>query len=819
MNEKFGVELELITKKFKNKMESTKAKVAEFARKTKEDFKFGMYFDTNDSKKQITDLKEQLADLKNQYRETFKKNGLMDKTFTIDFNQKGDVTVPESELRELQINLSSMTDKGVKEIDTLNQKIRELSGYLNSIETSKVVKAGKVFGNLKSKVEQVASSMKNAISGVGKKLKDVEKSSDDAGNSINNTFKKGLKSIKKFALSLFGIQSIWRAVSRASSAYLSQDVELSNKLSAVWIGLGSMLEPILSRLANWLLKLVGYLNAFIKGLTGVDLLAKAMDKANKNTKATASSVKALNGQLAGFDEINNIDTKDDSSSGASADTSWVDAFNDVKLNEDLVNTFTNAGQKINKAWTWFKENWKKIAIGLGAVAAAFLIIKLAVKGSNSIKTSSEIFSGFFNSLGKSAEIISILGGLALVLKEVAEVMEIFSESGMSVGEVALLLGEVIGELAIGFAAVAAATNLMDWQGIAAATIILGGFALIISQITELIDAFSKSGLKVSDVATLMASVFGTIVIAMGAIAGIAKFLCSDPKTLLGILALTGSISIILLVVAETLPTILEACSKFIKEIAPVVIDIIKTINECLNNTIYALGDVLPKIINELGETFDKIFTGIAKIVTSVGDTVSKIIESMGNSTSKVLGGIKNIIKQIGDTITQVAQTIVWFVEKIGPSINTFVDNMIAAITKLINFMISGIEYLVNTLIIAGVNKIIKAVNSVAEYVGIEIPTVPKMSIPRFVPKYETGTNYVPNDQLAYIHKGEAVVPKKFNSDEFFGRGNDETNSLIKELIEVIEEKDNNLYLDGKVIGKTAKDYISKQSRIMGRSYA
>lgn len=755
MNEKFGVELELITKKFKNKMESTKAKVAEFARKTKEDFKFGMYFDTNDSKKQITDLKEQLADLKNQYRETFKKNGLMDKTFTIDFNQKGDVTVPESELRELQINLSSMTDKGVKEIDTLNQKIRELSGYLNSIETSKVVKAGKVFGNLKSKVEQVASSMKNAISGVGKKLKDVEKNSDDAGNSINNTFKKGLKSIKKFALSLFGIQSIWRAVSRASSAYLSQDVELSNKLSAVWIGLGSMLEPILSRLANWLLKLVGYLNAFIKGLTGVDLLAKAMDKANKNTKATANSAKALNGQLAGFDEINNIDTKDDSSSGASADTSWVDAFNDVKLNEDLVNTFTNAGQKINKAWTWFKENWKKIAIGLGAVAVAFLIIKLAVKDSNSIKTSSEIFSGFFNSLGKSVEIISILGGLALVLKEV----------------------------------------------------------------TEVIDVFSNSGLKVSDVLGLMASIFGVIVIAMGAIAGIAKFLCSDPKTLLGILALTGSISIILLVVAETLPTILEACSKFIKEIAPVVIDIIKTINECLNNTIYALGDVLPKIINELGETFDKIFTGIAKIVTSVGDTVSKIIESMGNSTSKVLGGIKNIIKQIGDTITQVAQTIVWFVEKIGPSINTFVDNMIAAITKLINFMISGIEYLVNTLIIAGVNKIIKAVNSVAEYVGIEIPTVPKMSIPRFVPKYETGTNYVPNDQLAYIHKGEAVVPKKFNSDEFFGRGNDETNSLIKELIEVIEEKDNNLYLDGKVIGKTAKDYISKQSRIMGRSYA
>lgn len=54
--------------------------------------------------------------------------------------------------------------------------------------------------------------------------------------------------------------------------------------------------------------------------------------------------------------------------------------------------------------------------------------------------------------------------------------------------------------------------------------------------------------------------------------------------------------------------------------------------------------------------------------------------------------------------------------------------------------------------------------------------------------YDVGTNYVPNDQLAMVHEGEAIVPKKFNSQEFFGSNTDaETKDMLFEIIDLLRE--------------------------------
>lgn len=537
-----------------------------------------------------------------------------------------------------------------------------------------------------------------------------------------------------------------------------------------------------------MLKAVKYVNIFIKALTGVDLLAKAsaksMDKASK-------SAKGLNKSLAGFDELNNLDTASDASNSG-IDTNWTSAFNDVEVDEKIATTIENIGKRIKNAWEWFTQNWKIVVLAIGAVTlgATMLHIVLNKLTKKDIGTG---LSSLFTKLGTATELIAIFGGLSLVIGEITGLITAFSASGLSLSDVAILLGSVLGELTIAFVAIAGATKLMNWQGIAGATVILAGFALIINQVTKLIEAFSKSGLKVSDVAGLMGTVFGTLVVLMGAIALLGPAMTAG---LIPFAVVVAGISALLIVMAETIPTILDACSKFINNTAPSIKSILETIGKLITGIIYALGTTLPPIINSIGNLFEKVFNGISKVISTIGNTITSILNTVKNLVTTVLSSILN------------------FINNLGPAINNFVDNAIKAVTKLINFMISGIQYLVNSLVIPAMRTMVKAVNLIP---GVDIDIPSKMVMPRFVPQLAVGTNYVPQDQLAYIHKGEAVVPKKFNSQEYFGNGNEETNNLLEQVIEAIGNIEIAPYTTIKDVGQASVKYINSTSRQLGRS--
>lgn len=85
--------------------------------------------------------------------------------------------------------------------------------------------------------------------------------------------------------------------------------------------------------------------------------------------------------------------------------------------------------------------------------------------------------------------------------------------------------------------------------------------------------------------------------------------------------------------------------------------------------------------------------------------------------------------------------------------------------------------------------------------------------------FDVGTNYVPNDQLALIHKGEMIVPAKYNpaTSGIGGLNNEQIIDKLDKLITTLENKDTNVYMDSKKIGQSVTNYINSQSRIMGRS--
>lgn len=275
------------------------------------------------------------------------------------------------------------TELGTKSFDAqykqLEQKLKTQQKRLN--ELLKIKTSGgdidKVGLNADiAKTQASVESLSNKMIDLRLKVKNASEETDDMSQKTDFNFKKMGNTVKKFALSLVGLRSIYSLVSRASSAYLSQDTELADKLKSVWVGLGSFLAPVLEMISNSLLKALGYLNVFIKALTGVDFLARANAKA---LKAQASAQKELNRQTYDFDVIR---TQQDNSSGGSNVGGGSGLFDIPELDQNLV-------KKLQDLAKWLKENWDLIK----KVGEALLITFGAVKIAKIIKGIATLLGG------------------------------------------------------------------------------------------------------------------------------------------------------------------------------------------------------------------------------------------------------------------------------------------------------------------------------------------------------------------------------------------------------------------------------------------
>jgi len=508
---------------------------------------------------------------------------------------------------------------------------------------------------------------------------------------------------------------------------------------------GQVVNTVLMPVMEWATKALTYLNGVLHGLFGIatetvkqsDNISGSVQNQKDLTDAVKETAKEQKKATAGFDELNILNSGDtenaESASGSGGiGTASLEGITTPSFEVDTT-SFQNGiekGKELKEVFepliTVFSD--LKTAIGLVVAAfGAFVLVKWLLNWLTSIgkagASTTSIFAGFFDKLGKAAEIIAILGGMALVIDSLSGLITAFSESGLSLGDVAGLLAVTLGTVAAAFSVLMAVLNKMkpNWQTIALAVIVFGGLALVLNQITKLIKVFSKSGRSFGEILGSLAGVLGVVVGVMFSLVGAATLLGTNPMALLAVIVVVAALALVLGTLALTLPPILDAFGEFIAETTPALVRAMTDIGQAIEKIIYALGTTLPSIIREIGNLFNTIFTGICKVLDKTCNSmVSVLVDGFGGAFEKVL------------------DAIISFVTEAGPAVNTFVDNIIEAVTKLINFIISGIEYMVNRLVIDGINGIINGINSVGEYVGFTIPAVPNFEIPRFIPKLAEG---------------------------------------------------------------------------------
>jgi len=781
--ETYGVELVLMLDKFRNKINEAKNYMGDFSNRAKRQLTTGINIDTKKAR-------EELDFFSKKNNEAFEK-------------AKQDYEA----LQKAQKKLSLMpTESGTygpngttytqKELDRTRQEVAQLekqfessagavSNYENQFNILKkdLEDANSVFGKIGSFIGKIfpkkdtedaknkTEEIKEGINGIN------EASGGSKSNNLSNMFTKGIKSLKRFALSLFGLQSIWRILSRASSAYLSQNKELSNKIQAVWNGLGTLLGPVIDFLADIFMKLIGYINVVTKALWNFDFVAKANANTLKNYQKQAQKTSKA---LGGMDELTNLSQQNDSNSKGPA------LLEIPPLDEGIVKGL----QDISK---WLKDNWD----WLGKVLIAFGL----VFGASAV-------AGWLTNIGRLLGVAGVGGtggagllGLSSTLSWIA---------GLGTLAVEIFIAYKYGKDA-GKADKAEVEAMNNWED----TIEEGHE--IVKTNNNTAKSYKQNTIEVNK---YIASLENEIEANADIIHDNEKWYDSLDGIGMTIATVTGKLSEKAKQskkAAERIDELVAIYGEYYnrgqlnnQQIA-YYLELLKYQNKAVSDNeitisklAYKYVDLTENIYRTSQENENSL--EVMKAQSGVAGALGTAISVLGNrdfaGLQKKIEDNERALRNYGITAEDAKRKLNDLVNgryQVGLSINVKIET--EALRRALERVKSSPAGLIGG-----------AVGFSYTYFQEELE-----KLLRSLSGYKIGTDLVRSDGLAYLHAGEQVVPADAVSGGWTGGNNNETNSLLRELIETVQSKNITATISSNDVGKASVDYIRNQNRIMGGS--
>lgn len=236
-----------------------------------------------------------------------------------------------------------------------------------------------------------------------------------------------------------------------------------------------------------------------------------------------------------------------------------------------------------------------------------------------------------------------------------------------------------------------------------------------------------------------------------------------------------------------------------------------------------------------------VINAIWGAIQSVGSFIMEVFQNVFNFVSGIFTNLWNVIQTVVNTIVSIFSTAWNTIKSVATTVWNGILGLFSTGGKIFTGVVEGIAGVFKTIvnaIIKGINKIIRipfdTINGILNFIrNIDILGVAPfkglwkqnpLPVPQ-IPTLNVGTNYIAREGLAYLHEGEAVVPKKYNpaiggnlnQNYNYSNDNSETNALLLDLnrgVNALLDKDTNLYVNGKALAQaTYKDFKNEGQRL------
>ncbi len=319
---------------------------------------------------------------------------------------------------ELSENLSAKMNEYSQKTKEAENNAERLAKQMSDVKesTSKDILGGmEKSANTIEKASSKLDYLKNKFKSLREESSKTSKSTNQLGDVVNRVGNKGKRSIMKMAMAIFSVRGAYTLLRKASNEYLSSNEKLSGQIQGIWNAIGQAIGPVVEKIVSGVVTMVSYINAFIKVMTGIDLVAKgnaaALKKQASATKGMAKETEKANRQLASFDEMNVLQANKSSDSGGSSGTDVPQLQLDAVNVDGLKDKFLKLLDPLQNAWkkygtdfvNSFQDGLKSIWEMINSIGKSFNEVWMNGTGERTCSLILQILTNCFDIIGDFAK--------------------------------------------------------------------------------------------------------------------------------------------------------------------------------------------------------------------------------------------------------------------------------------------------------------------------------------------------------------------------------------------------------------------------------